>query len=100
MYVTPSLAHSFTLVQEDGQVNIVIEISKPVATTSPTHSSTHSSTHSHTQCMYFKCVADEDLLGLQALELAPPELLQSGDRRGVFGYPFDRDVSDEMKVSE
>jgi hypothetical protein len=50
--------------------------------------------------MYFKCVADEDLLGLQALELAPPELLQSGDRRGVFGYPFDRDVSDEMKVSE
>lgn len=48
--------------------------------------------------MYFKCVGEDDLLGLQALELAPPALLEAGDRGGIYGYPFDRDVSDEMKV--
>ena len=67
-------------------MSIVIEVSKDASASSSAHN------------MYFKCVGDEDLLGLQALELAPPALLSSGDRAGIYGFPFDRDVSDEMKV--
>lgn len=82
----PSTSHS----QADGQIAIVIEIARPSA-----DSGGSSGRRNH---MYFKCVAEEGLLGLQALELAPPELLRSGERGGIYGYPFDRDVSDEMKV--
>ena len=76
-------------------MSIVIEISKNKESPSPDHSHKQKQKHN----LYFKCVGDEDLLGLQALELAPPALLSSGDRDGIYGYPFDRDVSDEMKVS-
>ena len=67
-------------------MSVVIEISKDESSTSPHN-------------LYFKCVSDDDMLGLQAVEVASSETLQSGDRSGIYGYPFDRDVSDEMKVS-
>ena len=51
-------------------------------------------------CMYVKCVVEDDLLGFQSLEMAPPEFIASGERNGIFGYPFERDISDEMKVCQ
>lgn len=70
-------------------MSIVIEISRPLSPASQQPQNN----------LYFKCVADEEgLLGLQAVELAPASLLMDGDRDGIYGYPFDRDLSDEMKV--
>lgn len=68
--------------EDDDRVSIVIEISRDDF---PHYN------------LYFKCMGDENMLGLQALELAPAHLVVSGDRSGIYGYPFDRDVTEEMK---
>ena len=49
--------------------------------------------------LYYKCITKGDLLGLQTLELAPPELISSGVRNGIFGFPSQRDISQKMKAS-